>query len=490
MHRKFNKPHELTLFGFLMISISMVVSIYAYPTFATAGLPLVFFLVFAGLCWFIPVCLSAAEMGTGGKGWSNAGVYSWGAAALGKRWGFKMIYLQFMQISIGFVPMLYFITGALSYLFDAPALSQPGWPQFLTIFGIFWGISFANYGGTKITKYIAIAGFVLGVVVPAVILIGLGWNFVLEGNKLQFALTFKDFFPDFHKASTLVVIASFILSFMGAEASAIHVSHLKNPGRNYPLSIFILALITITVGSLSSLTIAITVPEAQISLDAGILEAFQFLFDHYGIGILRYPIAALVAISTVAEISSWVNGPVRGMLFAAQEGLLPPKCAHMNKHHMPIILMWIQGALVTTWMAVLTFGSTGGSNMAFFTAIALTVIAYLTMYVLLFISYLILKTKVPDSKNPRRFSLPPLAGRLVACLGLFSTLFALVIAFARPEQIPFNKYSNYLMILISCYIMIVILPHIMYAWASRRETAWKKQLAQMHKKGDTHQHKA
>ena len=124
---KFREPHQLGLFGFLMITVSMVVSIYIYPTFATSGFSLIFFLLFAGLFWFVPVCLVSAEMGTGGQGWSNAGVFSWGSAALGERWGFTMIYLQFMQISIGFVPMLYFISGALSYLFNAPILNQPGW---------------------------------------------------------------------------------------------------------------------------------------------------------------------------------------------------------------------------------------------------------------------------------------------------------------------------------------------------------------------------
>ncbi len=100
--KAFHKPHNLTLFGFLMITSSMVISIYIYPTFATSGVPLIFFLLFTGFLWFIPVCLASAEMGTGGQGWTNAGVYSWGAAALGKRWGFTMIYLQFMEISIGF----------------------------------------------------------------------------------------------------------------------------------------------------------------------------------------------------------------------------------------------------------------------------------------------------------------------------------------------------------------------------------------------------
>ena len=52
---------KLTFFGFLAMTISMVVSLYEYPTFATSGFSLVFFLLLGGLLWFIPVALCAAE---------------------------------------------------------------------------------------------------------------------------------------------------------------------------------------------------------------------------------------------------------------------------------------------------------------------------------------------------------------------------------------------------------------------------------------------
>lgn len=62
---------KLTFFGFLAMTISMVVSLYEYPTFATSGFSLVFFLLLGGLLWFIPVALCAAEMATV-KGWEKA----------------------------------------------------------------------------------------------------------------------------------------------------------------------------------------------------------------------------------------------------------------------------------------------------------------------------------------------------------------------------------------------------------------------------------
>jgi len=56
--------NQLSLLGFFAITASMVMAVYEYPTFATSGFSLVFFLLLGGILWFIPVGLCAAEMAT------------------------------------------------------------------------------------------------------------------------------------------------------------------------------------------------------------------------------------------------------------------------------------------------------------------------------------------------------------------------------------------------------------------------------------------
>ena len=68
-------PKQLSLLGFFAITASMVMAVYEYPTFATLGFSLVFFLILGGVLWFIPVGLCAAEMATV-KGWEQGVVFT------------------------------------------------------------------------------------------------------------------------------------------------------------------------------------------------------------------------------------------------------------------------------------------------------------------------------------------------------------------------------------------------------------------------------
>ena len=136
----------LTLFGFFAMTASMVMTVYEYPTFATSGFHLVFFLIVGGLLWFLPVALCAAEMATV-DGWEEGGIFAWVGNTLGERWGFAAIFFQWFQITVGFVTMIYFILGALSYVLNWPALNSNPLIKFIGVLIIFWGLTFSQFGG-------------------------------------------------------------------------------------------------------------------------------------------------------------------------------------------------------------------------------------------------------------------------------------------------------------------------------------------------------
>lgn len=453
---------SLTLFGFFAMTASMVMAVYEYPTFATSKLHLVFYLLLGGFLWFIPVALCAAEMATV-DGWEKGGVFTWTGKNLGKKYGFANLFFEFFEITVGFVTMIYFILGALSYVFDWPALNSNPMIKFIGVLVIFWILALSQFGGTKYTAKIAKIGFIVGILLPAAILIILALVYIIQGNPIY--ISSKDtFVPDFTKVNTLVVFVSFILSYMGVEASATHANEMDNPKKEYPLAMLLLVIVAIVVSTLGGLAIAAVIPQDQINLSAGVVQTFAVLLGHFTANntILVKIIALLLAFGVIAEVSSWVVGPTRGMIIAAEEGAIPKSWAKTNEHDVPVYLVIAQGIIVSIWDAVLTFGA-GGSNLSFLAAMSLTVVIYLSGYILFFVGYI--KAILGEGLNGA-YQMP--GGKpvkiIVAIIGLATSIFAFFISFVPPTSIAGNavKSHEYMWMLIISYVISLILPFAIY----------------------------
>ena len=465
-------PKQLTLFGFFAITASMVMAVYEYPTFATSGFSLIFFLLLGGLLWFIPVGLCAAEMATV-EGWQEGGVFTWVSKTLGEKWGFAAISFGYLQIAIGFIPMLYFVLGALSYILQWPALNHD--PLVKTVAGlvILWGLAFTQFGGTKYTARIAKVGFFAGILLPAAILVILAICYLHMGGTVAIKMDAATFFPDFTQIGTLVVSVAFILSYMGVEASATHVNEMKNPGRDYPLAMLLLMVAAIALSSVGGLSIAAVIPVAQINLSAGVMQTFTVLINHLGTGLgwaVRI-IAALLLLGVLAEISAWIVGPSRGMLVTAQKGILSARFAKMNKNGVPVVLVISQ--LVITSIALIVLTNTGGgNNMSFLIALALTVVIYLCSYFMLFTGYIQLVRKQPEKR--RTFNIP--GGNAVkiavAVVGLLTSALAFVVSFFPPVGLPGGEANEiYSGLLVVSFLVVLSIPFIIYGLHDKRQKA-------------------
>ena len=91
------------------------------------------------------------------------------------------------------------------------------------------------------------------------------------------------------------------------------------------------------------------------------------------------------------------------MFVAAQQGILPPTLAKVNKNGVPVALVITQLIITTIAIVVLT-NTGGGGNMSFLIALALTVVIYLCSYFMLFIGYMHLVCKQSDKKRAFNYS--------------------------------------------------------------------------------------
>ena len=459
----------LGFFGFFAITASMVMTVYAYPNFASSGMHLIFFLILGGVFWFLPVALCAAEMAPV-KGWESGGIFAWVGNTLGKRWGFAALFYQWFQITVGFVTMAFFVLAAISFIVGWDALYDNPLVMFIGVAIIVWGLTLTQLGGTKLTARIAKIGFFGGVLIPAVVLLVGLVAYLATGGISQIDLATASYVPDFTKTGTLVIFASFILAFAGVEASASHVNELKNPGKIYPLVMIVLCVLTIVLDTLGGMAVALTIPLEQLegNMSDGVIAAFAAIFDaHFHAGWLVYVIAFLLAAGVLAEISSWIVGPSRALLATADEGILPKTFAKTNKHGVSVKTVVIQGIIVTIWDAVLcgSMALSGGSSssVAYLTAVGLTVVIYLVGYVLFFLGYFNLALKKKDL--PRVFNVfgKSTVGKcLMAGVGLAVTLFALIISFFPSSELSAQANIVYVITLIVCWAVSVAIPFVIY----------------------------
>ena len=461
------KSRKLSLFDFLSLTALMVLTVYEYPTFAMAKLHLLFFVIIFGIFWFLPISLAAAEMASV-KGWEDGGVYGWVSNALGQRWGFAAIFFEWFQVTVSFVTMSYFILGALASIFNWSALNTDPVIRFIGVLIIFWGLTLTQLKGTKRTAQIAQGGFVAGILVPSVIFLGLAILYLVKGGHSQIPISWHAFVPNFTQLSTLVVASSFILAFGGIEASAPHVNELKNPQRNYPLVIIILVVLTIFLDGTGGLSVAMVVPQKQLSLSAGVIQAFNTLMQHFTSQMTWFVklMAFLIAFGVAAEIASWIIGPSKGMYVAAQKGMLPKTFRKLNSNGVPVPVLIMQGIIVTVWDAILTFGG-GTDNVSFLAAVSLTVVIYLLCYILIFISYFKLIYRYSTKKRTYNAPGGKIGKTMLAFSGLALSIFALIVSFVTPATLSPLQGRKYQVVLTVSFVIAVIIPFVIYAFRHR-----------------------
>ena len=271
---------------------------------------------------------------------------------------------------IWYPTVLAFAAGCLSYLFLDPVLADNKYFNVAVILTVYWGATLANFQGMKTAGWLTTAGVLGGTLFPAALIIVLGLFWMLTGNPLEMLKTSHNFLPDFGSFQNISFLAGIVLLFAGMEVGAVHVTELKNPKAGYPKAVFLAMLVIIVTFTLGSLAIASVLPEAQISLTAGIMQAFKDLLHKFGAGWALPVLGFLAAFGTVGGVVAWLAGPSKGLLATAKDGELPPFMQRTNKKGVQVNILIVQGIIVT--LISLVYVVMPNVSAAFFLLTALT----------------------------------------------------------------------------------------------------------------------
>ena len=455
-----------------LMTAAAVISLRGLPMMAQEEMTMFFYIGFATFLFLIPAALVAAELGSAFAA-EGGGVYTWVKEAFNKRMGFTAIFLQWIQNVVWYPTVLGFAAACIAYMVGKPELSQDG--VYVGVFAIvmYWLATLLTFMGTSFITKITSQGFLIGTVLPGVIIIIVALVWVMGGNPVSFehipdtvsqivnveaGHAHPRFFPHMTGMSDIAFLAGILLLFAGVEVHAVHAQELKNPQRQFPAAMLLAALISFVLFTFGSLAVAIVAPYKTINLQSGVLETFHDVFAHYNVSWLTNVMGLLTAFGALAGVMSWISGPSRGLLWTAKEGLLPDFMKKTNNNGVQINILLLQGAIVTVLSSLYIVMK--DVSVAFFLLTALTIGVYLVMYMMMYLAGIKLRYTQPDL--PRGYKVPGgKAGMwIVAGVGFLAVVFSFIVTFFPPSQLPVGSPAFYTGLVTVGTAFFVIIPFV------------------------------
>ena len=414
------KPNYITWAALALMTVSSVASLRPAPTMAVYGLACVFLYVLPAIVFLIPTALVSAELASG---WSG-GVFRWVTEGVSPNMGFVAAWHQYAMTIFYYPTLLSFVASTLAYVIYPEWASSGVWTA-VVIITVYWlGMLLALRGGIGVIAKLASSGVLIGTLIPGALLVILGIVYLMQGNPSAAPMTSDNLFPAWSGIASIVLIVSNFGAYSGMEMNAVHVNELKDPSKEFPKAMFVAMILVLLVLILPPLVISWFIPAEQLSLTAGVMQAFDAVFAHFGLQFLT-PIVGLAIVSaSLAGFMTWLSGPSRSLLLVSQEGgFLPPWFQRTNAAGVQVNILAAQG-VVTTILALL-FAFVPAVSDAYWMFMTITTSVYLLMYLWLFMAA-IQPPKAATRPPPR---LPGARSHLAVCPRLR------VIAGGDPDQL-------------------------------------------------------
>lgn len=421
--------NNIALMGFVIVwGFGNVVN-----NFANQGLMVVFSWIFMIALYFVPYALMVGELGSAFKD-SQGGVSSW--------------------IKETTTPMLAFLAGWTYWVVHIPYLAQK--PQSLLI-AFSWALSpsgeyatllkqlnpiilqsivlaiflvflYVATKGLKILKVVGnIAGTSMFVMSLLYIVLGLAAP-AITGEVATPDITVSSFVPKFDFAY-LTTLSMLVFAVGGAEKISPYVNNTKEPSKNFPKGMLVLAGMVAVCAILGSVAMGMMFNANAIPEDLmmnGQYYAFQLLGEHYGVGNIFVIIYGLA--NAAAQLSALVfsiDAPLRVLLGEADERFIPKALTKTNKNGVLVNGYIMTAILVSTLIIVPALGI-GNTNELFNWLLQLNSVVMPMRYLWVFVAYIGLKKAANKFSTEYKFIKNPKIGFLVGLWCFAFTAFACV----------------------------------------------------------------
>jgi putative glutamate/gamma-aminobutyrate antiporter len=457
------KPTYITWVTLAFMTTASVASLRSAPTMAVYGLTCVFLYVVPAIIFLLPQSLVAAELASGWTG----GVFRWVSEGLSAKWGLLAVWCQFAMTIFYYPTLLGFVASTLAYVFN-PDLADNGVYTGIVIVVVFWlGVFMSARGGTGGIAKLASSGLLVGTLIPGAILVILGVVYLLQGNGSAAPMDADHLIPKWTGIASLVLIVNNFLAYSGMEMNAVHVGSLRNPKREFPRAMFFACGLVLLIFILPALAISWVIPAEELSLTAGVMQAFDAFFGYFNLQKLVPIVAIALVCASAGGMLTWLAGPSKGLLLIARrEGYLPPFFQQQNENEVAVHILVVQGA-VTTVIALL-YALVPSVSSAYWILSVMTTQVYLIVYLLMFVAAVNLRKRQPNVE--RGYRAPALS--FLCVVGFLASAAAILIGFVPPSQFENGSDAAYVGLILAGTVLLGLLPPVLFLW--RRKPSWKQ----------------
>jgi amino acid transporter len=453
---------RLTWLALAFLTVGSVGDLGTAPALAVFGLASVVLYVLPAIVFLVPASLVSAELASGWQG----GVYNWVSEGLSPGMGFAAVWCQFAQTTFYYPAVLAYVASTLAYVI-APSLAHSGIYTAAVIIVVFWAAVIVSARGVTSVDKLASYGIVIGTLIPGAVLVVLAVIYLAQGNPSAAPLDSHHLLPPWNGLASIVLIVNSFFTYAGVEVNAVHVDDLRDAPREFPRAILVAVILILLVFIFPTLAISVAVPSTHISLTAGVMQAFRFLLDHFGLGVLIPIIGIGLVVASISGLLDWLTGPSTGLLEIGRErGYLPPYLQKVNANGVQVRILVAQGVVIT--LIGLLYALVPSVSRAYWTFAALATEVYLIMYVLMFVAARNLRRRQPE--HARGYRAPALS--TICVVGMLASVAACVIGLLPPSQLGHANVPVYAVSLLAGVLAVGVLPPVLLV--RLRRPAWKR----------------
>ena len=315
-------PHLRRVLGtwdLTWLCVVAITNMNLVPVVAAGGFITVWLWVLALAFFFWPQGVAVIELSHRFPG--EGGIYLWAKEMFGDFHGFMCGWCYWLT-NMFFVPtLLFYLTGILAFGGgrQAAALAENRLFFFLVSLGMLWLTVILNIRGMGVGKWVNNLGG-MGTFVTAVVLIGLGVYTAFQKGLNIPPGSFSIGDLDWRLVSSFGVIC---FGLVGLELGPVMGDEIRDPERTVPRAVVWGGLLSGTLYVGATLCLLLAVPQKDMTVIQGVLQAVDKMTAHSGLVWLLPPLALVMMFAIAGSTSAWISGSARILFVSGLDRYLP-----------------------------------------------------------------------------------------------------------------------------------------------------------------------